>query len=426
MRRVFYGWWIVAVAALGLFLGAAPVIVYSFGVFVAPLSREFHSNRAAISFAFTLFGLAGAPGALAVGRLVDRFGARRIAIKSLVVFAVLLLSNGLFSGKIWHLYVLYFLLGLAGIGSSPLVFSDVISHWFDRFRGLALGLMMFGMGIAAIVMPSLLQRIITASGWRDAYRVYAVAVLLIAVPVLTFFLKERPESMGLLPDGNGSPRAAVRTIHKDQGLAWSEVRRDRAFWCMIFAFFMLMIGLQGCVVHLPSLVHDRGSTAQVGALAASCIGAALFVGRVCTGYFLDRFFAPHVAAFLFGQAALGMLLLAVHGPNWLPFVSAVSVGLGIGAEADVMAYMTSRYFGLRSFAEIYSYLWFGFVISVALGPYLMGVGFDKTGSYRVPLLALALAASVAAILITRLGPYRFGPHSSASAALETQIEAANP
>ena len=286
--------------------------------------------------------------------------------------------------------------------------------------------MMFGMGVAAIIVPSLLQRIITAFGWRDAYRFYAVAVLLIAVPLLMFFLKERPESMGLLPDGDVTSRAAVGTIHKDQGLAWSEVRRDRAFWSMISAFFLLMVGLQGCVVHLPFLLHDRGSTAQVGALAASCTGAALLIGRVCTGYFLDRLFAPYVAALLFGQAALGMLLLAAHGPTWLPFVSAASVGLGIGAEADIMAYMTSRCFGLRCFAEIYSYLWFGFVISVAVGPYLMGLGFDRTGSYRVPLLAFVLAASVATMLIARLGPYRFGPQKYSSSALGSQLEAANP
>lgn len=413
MPRVFYGWWIVAVAALGLFFGAAPIIVFSFSVFLAPLTREFHANRAAVSFAFTLFGLAGAPGALAVGRLVNCLGARRIAITSLFVFAVILLSNGFFSGKIWHLYVLYCVLGLAGIGSSPLVFSNVICNWFDKLRGLALGLMMFGIGIAAIIMPSLLQRIITAFGWRDAYRFYGVAVLLIAVPLLTVFLKERPESVGVLPDGDASPRAMVPRKNLDQGLAWPEVRSGRTFWLMISAFCLITAALQGCVVHLPSMLRDRGSTAQVGALAASCIGAALFISRVFAGFLLDRLFAPYVAALLFGQAALGMLLLTVHGPGWVPFVSAVSVGLGIGAESDIMAYVASRYFGLRCFAEIYSYLWIGFVISVAVGPYLMGVGFDKSGSYRVPVLAFVAAAFAAAILIASLGPYRFGPQASA-------------
>ena len=426
MSRVFYGWWIVAVAALGLFLGAAPIVVYSFSVFLAPLAREFHSNRAAISFAFTLFGLSGALGALFLGRLVDRFGARKIAIPSLAIFAVALLLNGLFFGKIRHLYAFYFVLGLVGMGTSPLAYSDVISHWFDRFRGLALGLMMFGVGIAAIVMPPLLQRLIARFGWRDAYRFYGIAVLLIAVPLLTLFLKERPESMGLLSDGGTTPRLVVQENQSDQGVPWREARFDAAFWSMIAAFCLVMAGLQGCMVHLPSMLLDRGSTAQTGALAASCIGAALLAGRVGTGYFLDRFFAPYVAAFLFGQAALGMLLLALHGPAWLPFVSAVSVGLGIGAEADVMAYLVSRYFGLRSFAEIYSYVWVGFAISVAIGPYLMGLGFDKTGSYRVPLFAFTFSALAAAILIGRLGPYRFEPQRRAPAVLEAQVEAPNP
>lgn len=426
MPRVFYGWWIVAVAAFGISLGAASIMVYSFGVFLAPLAGEFHSTRGAISFAFTLFALAGAVSALFLGRLVDRFGARRIAILSLATFALVLLSNGLFFGKIWHLYGFYFLAGLIGIGTGPLPYSDVISHWFDRRRGLALGLMMFGVGASAIIMPSLMQRLITAFGWRAVYNLYGAAVLAIAVPMLVLFLRERPETMGLFPDGDKAPRSIVQANHSDRGLAWSEVRSGRAFWYMLSAFFLAMAGLQGCLVHLPSMLVDRGSTPQAAAFAASLVGVAVFIGRLSTGYLLDRLFAPYVSAFFFGQAALGIALLALHGPRWLPSVSAVSVGLGVGAEVDIMAYMVSRYFGLRSFAEIYSYLWCGFVIAVGVGPYLMGFGYDKTGSYRLPLAAFALAASAAAVLIARLGPYRFAPKRSSAALLDVQAEAANP
>jgi MFS family permease len=245
------------------------------------------------------------------------------------------------------------------------------------------------------------------------------------VPLPILLLKDRPQSMGLLPDGDLLPRNLVTESIRDQGMSWSNARGDAAFWSMTSAFCLVMAGLQGSLVHMPAMLVDRGSTAEIGALAASCIGAALLAGRVGTGYLLDRFFAPYVAAFLFGQGALGMLLLALHGPNWLAFISATSVGLAVGAEADLMAYMISRYFGLRSFAEIYSYSWAAFVISIAIGPYLMGLGFDKTGSYRVPLLAFVLAAAAAAILMARIGPYRFGPQRAASAALEAQAEIVN-
>lgn len=117
MPRVFYGWWIVAVSALGLFLGAASIVVYSFSVFLAPLAHEFHSSRGAISFAFTLFGLAGALGALIMGRLIDRFGARKVVIVSTALFALALLSNELFSEKLWELYALFVLLGILGPGT---------------------------------------------------------------------------------------------------------------------------------------------------------------------------------------------------------------------------------------------------------------------------------------------------------------------
>lgn len=424
MTRIFYGWWIVGVAALGLFLGAGSIIVYSFSVFLIPLARDFHSTRGAISFAYTLFAFAAAPGALIMGRLIDRFGVRIVTIFSLTTCALLLLSNALFFGKIWHLYSFYFLLGLVGIGTSPLPYSDLISHWFDRRRGLALGLMMLGLGASAIIMPPLMQRLITTVGWRAAYELYGAAVLVIAVPLLALFLKERPESMGLFPDGDNAPRAIVHANYSDQGLAWREVRNDRAFWYMLSAFFLLVVGLQGCLVHLPAMLVGRGSTPQTAAWAASLFGAAVLIGRPSIGYLLDRFFAPYVAAFFFAQAALGIALLALNGPPWLPFVSAISVGFGLGAEGDVMAYMVSRYFGLRSFAEIYSYLWCGFVVAVGAGPYLMGLGFDKTGSYLVPLVAFAAAGCAAAVLIARLGPYRFSPRASVPAAVGSQPEVA--
>lgn len=424
--RVFYGWWIVAVSALGLFLGAASIVVYSFSVFLAPLAHEFHSSRGAISFAFTLFGLAGALGALIMGRLIDRFGARKVVIVSTALFALALLSNELFSEKLWELYALFVLLGILGPGTGALSYSNLVSHWFDRHRGLALGLMMLGVGTGATLMPSIAQRVISAFGWRVTYVLFGLTMLLIAVPLPALLLKDRPQNMGLLPDGDSMPRSLVTESMRDQGLSWSKARADATFWSMASAFCLVMAGLQGTLVHLPAMLVDRGSSAQIGALAASCIGAALLVGRVGTGYLLDRFFAPYVAALLFGQAALGILLLVVHGPNWLPFIAAVSVGLGVGAEADLMAYMISRYFGLRSFSEIYSYAWAAFVISVAIGPYLMGLGFDKTGSYRLPLLAFVLAASAAAVLMARIGPYRFGPQRPAPAALEVQAEIVNP
>jgi sugar phosphate permease len=297
--------------------------------------------------------------------MVDRFGARRVIAVCAVMFAVILLSNGIISAKISELYVFYVALGLFAPGMGPLPYSEVVSHWFDKHRGLALGLMMFGLGMGAMITPSVAQRLIAIFGWRAAYVAYGLAVLLISVPVVGVFLRERPEKMGLLPDGAAHVPTAKPEEDIRPGLSWSDARHGRTFWIMVCAFCLSGASVQGCVVHMSAMLTDRGSTAQTAALASSAVGAALLIGRVGAGYLLDRLFAPLVAAFFFGVAAVGITLLGISTAPLVAFVAAFLIGLGLGAEVDLVAYMTSRYFGFRSFGEIYSYAWAAFVLAGA-------------------------------------------------------------
>jgi hypothetical protein len=125
---------------------------------------------------------------------------------------------------------------------------------------------------------------------------------------------------------------------------------------------------------------------------------------------MDRFYAPYVAAFFFGSAAIGIALLWSGLSGASVYAAALLVGLGLGAEVDIIAYLTSRYFGLHSFGEIYGYLFAVFALAGALGPVLMAAGFDRTGSYNAPVIFFFFATITGVILMTRLGPYRFRPH----------------
>ena len=199
--RTFYGWVIVLTAAIGLLLGYAPVFVYSFSVFIKSLAQDFHSSRTSISFAFTLANLMQSVGAPLVGRLVDRFGAHKVIVPSTVIFGLVLISFKYFSTSLWQLYVFFLLIGFIGTGAAPVPYGIVVSRWFDKRRGLALGLMMFGISIGAILMPPVAQRLIALFGWRTAYAIVGFAVLAISVPIVGIFLKDSPEKMGLQPDG---------------------------------------------------------------------------------------------------------------------------------------------------------------------------------------------------------------------------------
>src|SRR5580704_3522235 len=407
--RIFYGWVIVFTAGIGLLLGYAPVFVYSFSVFIKSLAQDFHTSRTSISFAFTLANVMQSVGAPLIGRLVDRFGAHKVIVPSTVIFGLVIISFKYFSTSLWQLYAFFIVIGLIGTGTAPVPYGIVVSRWFDRRRGLALGLMMMGLSSGAILMPPIAQRLIVLFGWRAAYAIVGFVVLAISVPVVGIFLKDSPEKMGLQPDGEPDLNTGSTARKNEQGVNWSVARREPTFWFLASAFFLLGASVHACVIHLVPMLTDRGISVERAAFASSLLGVALLIGRVFTGYFLDRFFGPHVAMLLFSGVAVGISLFLTGAGGSLPLLAVFLVGLGMGAEADIIAYLTSRYFGLRSFGEIYGYLFATFTLAGALGPVLMGVGFDHLGSYRAPLLFFLAATLVATALLSRLGPYIYRP-----------------
>ena len=407
--RIFYGWVIVFTAGIGLLLGYAPVFVYSFSVFIKSLAQDFHTSRTSISFAFTLANVMQSVGAPLIGRLVDRFGAHKVIVPSTVIFGLVIISFKYFSTSLWQLYAFFIVIGLIGTGTAPVPYGIVVSRWFDRRRGLALGLMMMGLSSGAILMPPIAQRLIVLFGWRAAYAIVGFVVLAISVPVVGIFLKDSPEKMGLQPDGEPDLNTGSTERKNEQGVNWSVARREPTFWFLASAFFLLGASVHACVIHLVPMLTDRGISVERAAFASSLLGVALLIGRVFTGYFLDRFFGPYVAMLLFSGVAVGISLFLTGAGGSLPLLAVFLVGLGMGAEADIIAYLTSRYFGLRSFGEIYGYLFATFTLAGALGPVLMGVGFDHLGSYRAPLLFFLAATLVATVLLSRLGPYIYRP-----------------
>ena len=289
----------------------------------------------------------------------------------------------------------------------PAPYSKVISHWFDKRRGLALGLAMAGVGLGTLIMPSLAQALIATVGWRQAYVLFGLMVIVVSIPVVGLFLQETPQMMGLQPDGKAGARAGgAKPNDQTQGLSCREARHTATFWLMTGAFSLMAASINGCILHLVPMLTDRGVSAQSAAFAASSFGGALLVGRVGTGYLLDRFFAPHVAACFFFGPALGLSLLWSGAAGGLAFVAAIFVGLGLGAEVDLIAYLVGRYFGLRAFGEIYSCIFAAFVLAGGVGPLLMGSGFDETGSYSSVLGIFVVATLSAVGLVTQLGPYR--------------------
>lgn len=179
--------------------------------------------------------------------------------------------------------------------------------------------------------------------------------------------------------------------------------------------------MHACILHMPALLSDRGLTAEDAALGSSIVGIAVIAGRLLSGYLLDRIFAPWVAVGIFGMSGIGLALLWAGGGGSVALTAAFLVGLGMGAEVDIIAFLVSRYFGLRAFGTAFGFAFGSFVLAGGLGGMLMGAGFDRTGSYEVPLAGFFVMTVLAVALFTRLGPYRFAaPQSNETAIVELE------
>jgi len=402
--RFFYGWVVVATSALGLLFGAFPIVVSSFAVFFKPYIHEFHASRAAISLAILIHNIGAGFLATWIGRLTDRFGARNVILPGLGVLGLVLISAEAIGAKLWQLYIFYALLGLVSSTTTAVPYGVVVSRWFNRRRGLALGLTMAGMGVGAAVVPPLVQLLIASYGWRSAFAIVGGAILIIPMPILGVFLKEAPQRIGLLSD---EATAAPLAPRQAEGLTWREIRYSQTFWLMVAAFALAAAAITACVIHMATIFSDRGATTASAALAVSVAGLALLAGRAGAGFLLDRYFGPHVAIFLFVLVASGIALLWTGATGTPALMGAFLVGLGLGAEVDIIAYLMSRYFGLRSLGAAFGVAFGAFVLASGLGPLIMGFAFDRTGSYRAPLAGFFCATMLAAALMGRIGPYRF-------------------
>jgi cyanate permease len=299
-------------------------------------------------------------------------------------------------------------------GPAPVPYGVVISHWFDRHRGLALALSMMGIGIGSIVVPILSQRLIAAFGWRMTLAIFGGATLVIPLPIVAALLQNDPAERGLHPDGDeGAVDPALRAkVEELPGFTWREIWHSPSFWVLLCIFSLAGAAVHGVALHMAAILTDRGISPERAALATSLMGGAVIVGRLGSGYLLDRLFAPHVAILLYGATAVGTAILCTGTVGTGTFVAAFLAGLGMGAEVESMGYMISRYFGLHSFGAAYGHAFGAFMLAGAAGVWLMGAGSDRYHSYTVPLAVLCGAMVLALVLLSRLGPYRFAPETA--------------
>jgi MFS family permease len=394
------GSWRVALGSMaGLTVGNGPIMQFTFGIFLVPVVSEFRSDRATMSLALlvglTLTGIATP----IAGYLIDRIGIRRVALPAIMFFSIGIASIGAFAHSPAGFITIYALLGIASAGQSPLPYARAVTAAFERRRGLALGVAMAGVGLGTAILPPLVQYLISQFGWRAAYELLGVIVFAIAFPAMALFVAPRRSTE--------QSQAANAFTGERAGMTASSITRSREFWLLAVSFLFVAIAACGVLAHLIPLLEDRGVARASAAFTISLSGLALIAGRLAAGYFLDKVFGPHVALVFFLAPLTGIGIILGSNTVTLALPAAVLVGLGLGAEIDLMAFLISRYFGMRAFGQVYGYLFAIFMLGAGLGPFLMGSAFSRMGTYSPALWMFAALLAVASALIMRLGSYRF-------------------
>ena len=363
----YAGWRIILAAFVGVGVSFAPMVPFTFSLFVAPLQGEFGWNREAISNAFAIAALTVAAVSPALGTLLDRVPPRRVILPSILVFAAAMASLALLRGHIAQYYLSYLLLGIVGNGTAQLSYSRSVLTWFRKRRGLALAIVLSGSGTGSILLPIIAQHVISTHGWRSAYLALG-AIALIGFPLTALFVRNRPVK-------SATATSSERSVGVGPAL------RTPSFWIILVAVMFSAFSMNAIIAHLAAILVGRGVTATNAALALSALGVSAIVARLFTGHLLDRLPAPFVALAVLLVAATGAAIVAYAATSWIGIVGAILMGAGSGSEADVIPYMIAEYFGRKRFATLYGLSWTAYAIGGAIGPILMGRGFDRAGTY---------------------------------------------
>ena len=404
--RGLYGWQVVVATVTASALSPATLVNVPFSLFVPQLQNAFGWSRPQITAALSILLALLVVTLPMAGYLVDRLGARRVTLPSIAAYGLALISLYLLSASPLHLYLVYGAIAVLGMGAQSPSYIRVICAWFDQRRGLVIGICMAGYGLGYILVPMLVQAMIASWGWRAAYAGLGVLVLAVPLPVVALLLHDTPSvsSPVTLESADGQTVAIA-------GSGLMQAARTRDFWLLAASFVLMSFSLNGVQSQLVPLLQDRGMSAATAALMLSAIGVGSLPGRLLVGFTIDRVFAPFVAVACYALTALALLWLV--GGHSVPGVllSALAVGVSLGAENDILGYLVGRYFGLKRFGQIYGVLLSCYLLGAGGGAYFMARVYAASGSYRGGLWIDAGAVAASCGLLLCLRRYRIGGSS---------------
>ncbi len=392
-------WPLVLATCIGIISSSFVLPYYTIGALVGPVTAEFGWTRAEFQSAILFSSGLGALTSPFVGWLIDRFGARRVALPAMLGLGVGFFIASSMQGELWMLFLAYGSIALLGAGTIPVTWTRAIATSFFKRRGLALGLSLTGTGICASVAPHYTVWLTSEFGWRGAYIGLGLVPFILVWPVLYFLFRPIESS------GAEDIKVDHQAHQAHEGLTLSEAAKSYRFWILLLSILFAYMGFSGIGPNLFPSMTDDGFSREQAATIQSVFGISIIVGRVVVGYLCDRYWAPGIACVCLLMPTIGTLIFYGDQSFVMAAIASFTIGFAAGAELDLMAFLAAKYFGLKHYAKIYSVLYATLAVCSGTAPMAFASVYDITGSYDTGFVAATVLFLAASMMVLALGRY---------------------
>lgn len=464
------GWPVVSAAAVGVGLGLSPLPFYTIGVMAGPIMQEFGWQLQDVFLALPVYTIGAFLMSPIIGILADKLGARKVALTSIIAFGLSMMALALNDGSKLTYIITWSVLAVCGAGTLPITFTRAVNNWFDKNRGLALGIALIATGMFGTLAKYSAQQVVGMSDWRTAYLFLGLLPIIIAFPMalLAFRdLKDEPAAkstilklkLGVMAlpvlglavlaymvlsfivpkfEANGfrleymtgvlflvivslpviafclfrigTEPPAEKRLSPGEMLPGHSVKEAVLSWRFLLlavSFVVISYALGAPIVLAEQILQGLGFEIEEAVGLAGLTGLAVLGGRLIGGYLIDRFWAPAVAFIFLSSPAIALWILSQGTVSTeMATIAILMIGFGAGVEYDFLAFLVSKYFGMRSYSSIYGALYGFFAIGAGFGPTFMASKVPDYG-WGLPLQVAAAALVVASIPLLFLGRYKY-------------------
>ncbi|MDE2361454.1 MAG: MFS transporter [Hyphomicrobiales bacterium] len=404
--RFFPGWKVVIGSGIGIGSGSIVFFPSCYALLSAEMAKDYGWVQADVAKGASIFLIVQTFAYPLCGVVLDRWGSRAFATFSIAIFAVSMAALSLVSGELWQLYAALAFMALLSAGTNVVSYARAIAQWFNRKRGLAIGLAAAAQAIGLFIMPLVFHGLAAKWGWSRALWPIAAFELVVALPLVALLVKDSPAPYGLLPDGEAPTGKTAVGATEERDPTLGEMVRTAVFWKLSICFAVMGMTIYAIIPNIVYILTKRlgmslGDVATIQALS----GLATLCGRIGFGFLLDRFHAPAVALIALAMSAFCATVYSTSDVAAVIVFAAIVNGVANGGDTDLMPFLAARYFGARAVSRIFGWFLFAFFLGASIGP----VAFAKLtaiyGGPATPLLMLAGLQILPAILFVSLWRY---------------------